>query len=74
MSPIERYEVTELRPFDLVVEGLTEAQAYALAQLCKGIGFSGCRAHAVDDAQARAMVLAMDRVRGGLEQVGVHVR
>ena len=74
MSPVERYEVIELRPFDLVVEGLTKTQAYALAELCKRIGFSDCRANAVDDAEARAMILAMDRVRGGLEQVGVHVR
>lgn len=69
----ELFEVTELRPFDLVVEGLTEAQAYALAELCKRIGFSDCRAKATDDDQARDMVLAMERVRGGLEVVGVHV-
>lgn len=74
MSPTENYEVTELRPFDLVVDGLTRQQAYALAELCKRIGYSDCLTLAVSGDEARAMILAMERVRGGLEMVGAHVR
>ena len=71
--PIELYEVERLEPFDLVV-GLTEAQARALAELCKRIGFADCRALAVDEAEAYQMIGATDRVRRGLEAVGVRVR
>ena len=58
----------------LVVANLTEAQAYALAELCKRIGFSDCRAMAVTDNEAREMIQATDRVRGALALVGVCVR
>ena len=62
------------RPFDVVIMSLTAAQAYALAELCKRIGWTDARSNAVDDDQARDMIAAMDRVRGGLEQAGVYVR
>ena len=62
------------RPIDLTVPMLTEAQAYALAQLCKRIGWSDVRSIAIDDDEARLMIQVTDRVRGALEQVGVTVR
>lgn len=62
------------RPVDLEVPMLTEAQAYALAELCKRIGWSHVRSLAVSDEEARLMIQATERVRGGLEQAGVHVR
>ena len=61
----------QARPVDLLVPGLTEAQAFALAELCERIGWSDCRSLAVDDHECRLMLLAADRVRGGLEQAGV---
>jgi hypothetical protein len=62
------------RPIDLVADGLTEPQAYALAELCKRIGWADVRSNAVDDHEARLMLIAIERVRGGLEQAGVTVR
>ena len=62
------------RRIDLQISGLTTAQAYALAELCKRIGWTDARSNAVDDDQARDMINAMDRVRGGLEESGVFVR
>lgn len=59
---------------DLVVSDLTETQAYALAELCKRIGFSDCRAMAVNDAEAYDMIRATNRVRGALARAGVCVR
>jgi hypothetical protein len=53
---------------------LTEPQAYALAELCKRIGWSDVRTLAVDDDEATLMIQVTDRVRAALEQVGVRVR
>lgn len=53
---------------------LPECQAYALAELCKRIGWSDCRGLSVSDNEAADMIGATDRVRIALEQVGVVVR
>ena len=53
---------------------LPEEMAFALAELCKRIGWSDCRANAVSDAEAQRMVYATDRIRSSLEAAGVSVR
>jgi hypothetical protein len=53
---------------------LSERQAIALAELCKRIGWSDCRNNAVSDDEAERMLTAMDKVRGGLSDVGINVR
>lgn len=63
-----------LRPFDLAVDGLTENEAYALAELCKRIGWADCRSLAVSDDETRHMIRATDKVRAGLAKLGVVVR
>ena len=62
------------RPHDLAIDALTDGQAYALAELCKRIGWYDVRTLAVDDQGARLMIQAVERVRGALEQIGVAVR
>lgn len=49
---------------------LSDAEAWALAQLVKRIGWADCRALAVDDAEARLMIQATDRVRAALAAAG----
>ena len=70
----EPVATAEPRPVDVVVHGLTMAQAYALAELCKRIGFADARALAIDDNEARLMIAATDRLRGALEQEDICVR
>ena len=53
---------------------LTREQAYALAQLCKRIGYSDARSMSVDDAEARAMLVATDVLRAALADAGYAVR
>ena len=53
---------------------LTEAEAYALADLCKRIGWRDVTSLAVDEDEARVMLQACDRVREALAQVNVVVR
>jgi hypothetical protein len=53
---------------------LTKAEAYALAQLCKRIGFNDCEKLSVDKAEAYRMLNATDKVRSALESVGIWVR
>jgi hypothetical protein len=65
--------MTEQEQIDLRAS-LTEAQAYALAELCKRIGWSDVRSMAVDDDEARLMIQATDMVRSALDLVGVRVR
>lgn len=48
--------------------------AYALAELCKRIGFQDCRENAVNQDEAYHMLHAMDQVRIALERAGVAVR
>lgn len=49
---------------------LSDAEAWALAQLVKRIGWSDCRALAADEAEARLMIQATDRVRAALATAG----
>jgi hypothetical protein len=49
-------------------------EALALAQFCKRVGWSDCRANAVDSDEAYRMVAALDRVRTGLAAVGYSPR
>lgn len=53
---------------------LAEAQAYALAQLTKRIGWADARQLAVDDTEARLMLHAAELVRIALGKAGVDVR
>jgi hypothetical protein len=57
-----------------VVFELPQRQAYALAELCKRIGWSDARGLAVSDQEAEAMLSACDVARAGLEASGVWVR
>lgn len=56
-----------------VVE-LSQAQAFALAELCKRIGWSDARSLSVDDGECRSMINATHRVRTALAAAGVWVR
>lgn len=60
----------------IIVEYLafSEAQARALAELCKRIGYDDCRGLAVSDGEARGMLHALEKVREALEVEGVYVR
>lgn len=61
------------RTFELKLE-LTEFQAFAMAELCKRIGWQDVRQLSVADAEARNMIQATDRIRSALELAGVCVR
>lgn len=45
-------------------------QAWALAQLLKRLGYTDCRGLAQDDDEAWLMMLAAERVRQALAEVG----
>ena len=49
---------------------LEPAQAWALAQLLKRIGWSECRTLAEDAQQTRLMIAATERVRAALAEAG----
>jgi len=49
---------------------LSDEQAWALAQLLKRLGYADCRGLAQDDNEAWLMVLASERVRRALAEVG----
>ena len=49
---------------------LQPAQAWALAQLVKRIGWADCRSWAEDDTQTRLMIQATERVRQALAEAG----
>ena len=63
----------ETQSYSVSVE-LTVVEAYALAQLCKRIGWRDAASLAVDKYEAQNMLDACDRVRDGLANVGVIVR
>lgn len=48
--------------------------AYALAELCKRMGFQDARSNAVNQDEAYHMLHALDLVRTALEKSGVAVR
>lgn len=49
---------------------LTEPQAWGLAQMVKRLGWLDLRPVAVDAAEIRIMLTALERVRQALENVG----
>jgi len=49
---------------------LSDEQAWALAQLLKRLGYSDCRGLAIDDNEAWLMMVAAERVRQALAEVG----
>ena len=49
---------------------LSDDEAWALAQLVKRIGWSDCRALAVDEAETGLMIQATNRVRAALAAAG----
>jgi hypothetical protein len=49
---------------------LSEAEAMALAQLCKRITFSDMRSCAVDDNEAYVIHDAVDKLQGALKAAG----
>lgn len=53
---------------------LSEAEAWALAQLAKRLGWSDWRSNAVDDAEAYEMRAATDRLAAGLREAGYSPR
>lgn len=61
--------MTEPQPVTVTVE-LSEAQAWALAELCKRIGWSDVRTLSVNEAEAHQMIGATDRLAGALREAG----
>ncbi len=57
-----------------VVIELDEAQAYALAELCKRIGWADAATLSVDKRQCELMLAACDHVRVALASAGIRVR
>lgn len=49
---------------------LSDEQAWALAQLLKRLGYTDCRGLAQDDNEAWLMMVAAERVRQALAEVG----
>lgn len=62
-------DAAEEPPVSIHVE-LNRRQAWALAQLVKRIGWSDCRALAVDEDETQLMIVATERVRGALRDAG----
>jgi len=63
----------EPQPVTVTVE-LSEAQAWALAELCKRIGWADARALSVDEAETHQMIRATDRLAGALREAGFSPR
>jgi hypothetical protein len=49
---------------------LNDAQAWALAQMLKRLGWNDCRELAEDEQQTALMIAAAERVRAALAAVG----
>lgn len=62
-----------MKTITLEVE-LLELEAYALAELCKRIGFNDARALAAHKEEAYRMIYATNKVRDALANKGVVVR
>lgn len=63
----------EAKPYTVSLD-LPAVEAYALAQLCKRIGWRDAESLAIDKDEARSMLDACDRVRAALSHIGVIVR
>lgn len=53
---------------------LTEAEAYALAQLCKRITFYDCQDLSSCESERDSMLRVTDKIRLALQQAGFGVR
>lgn len=53
---------------------LTEAEAWALAQFAKRVGWNEMRSHAVDEAEAAEMRSAIEKLQQALAGAGVAPR
>lgn len=62
-----------IEPIDVDLS-IDRRQAYALAELCKRIGWADCLRLSVSEEECRLMIAATDRLRGALEDAGVFVR
>jgi len=56
------------------VAELSDAQAWALAELCKRITFADCKSNAIDDEEAHQMIAAIDRLAEALAKAGYVTR
>lgn len=63
------FEITDSETASGIAE-MTEAEALALAQLCKRITFSDIRSCAVDDNEAYVIRDAVDKLQGALKAAG----
>jgi hypothetical protein len=52
----------------------SNSEAWALAELCKRIGYSECRANAVSDDEARDMIVGTSKMQQALARAGFTVR
>ncbi|MDZ4021004.1 DUF7706 family protein [Pseudomonas sichuanensis] len=53
---------------------LDEAEAWALAQLVKRLGFTDCRANAENETEAHLMMEALAKLQRVLDEAGVSPR
>lgn len=77
-APYLNLTATRLKPGDRDTDhagrDLDEAEAWALAQLVKRLGYSDCRSNAVDDAEAHLMMEALAKLQRALDEAGVSPR
>lgn len=66
--------IDEAPPIVACLVELPEAEAYALAQLCKRITWSDCMTLSVDRDECQRQINATNRVRDALARCGVVVR
>jgi hypothetical protein len=75
LQRLEDERVTAVRdPVTDVTLQLPERYAYALAELCKRIGWADARSLSVSEEECRLMLSACDQLRAALHQSGVSVR
>jgi hypothetical protein len=64
-TPIEKLEM--FHPLD-------ENEAFALAQLCKRIGYQECRINAINQDEAALMISALAKIQHALADIGIAPR
>ena len=77
-KPYLNLTATRIKPGESETEyagrNLDEAEAWALAQLVKRLGWTDCRENAVDDAEAHLMLEALAKFQRALDEAGVSPR
>jgi hypothetical protein len=53
---------------------LEQNEAFALAQLCKRIGYQECRANAINQDEAQLMISALFKIQHALADIGIAPR